>query len=602
MKRLWVGLITILGITIAQGASISGTVTNGTTGEPLRFAIVVAENLTHPLRTRVGYSDHNGHYTIRNLHPGDYFVRAFRPGFRPIYYNGDTSRSEADTVTVAEGATIDSINFTLYPWSYYFGGAVVSGVVTDEGTGNPVPHAFVFLRPVDSIPHTRFFNLMGFTDTTGTYAIRGVPAGRYIAVSFKPGYFREYYQNVSTPDSADTLVLTENDTLEGINFSLSHFVFSAITGTVTDEQTSQGIKNAAVLAVKLIHGRPIGWRSFTRTDSTGNYTLGRLIPGNYIVVAKKFGYYREFYQNASVIDSATPVAVPPGDTVGDIDFTLTPWQNLPYDTASVSGTVYDQETGMPIVGAKVRALFRRFPFTIAVRTDSLGNYRIPYLPAGDSVILVAYARGYIHEFYSETPYLRDATPVVPPASSIDFTLSPRENYGSGGVMGLVSSGKSVTGLVIARNIDTYEEYAAPIDESGSYIIENMPPGEYEVSLFTLNGESIGSDTIRVEDSYVEKDFQVTSVEENSGIKKLTFPMVIRNIRPDRVKVEFSLPTGSNVIERVYDVSGRVVKLLNLGYLGPGTHTLEISGLRTGVYFVNIKAGNMSARGRFIILR
>lgn len=602
MKRSWVGLITILGITIVQGASISGTVTNGTTGEPLRFAIIVAENLTHPLRTRVGYSDRNGHYTIRNLFPGDYFVRAFRPGFRPIYYNGDTSRSEADTVTLTEGATIDSINFTLYPWSCYFGGAVVSGAVTDEVTGNPLPHVFVFLRPVDSIPHTRFFNLTGFTDTTGTYIIRGVPAGRYIAVSFKPGYSREYYLNVSTPDSADTLVLTENDTLEGINFSLSRFVFSAITGNVTDNETTRGIKNAAVFAVKLINGRPIGWRSFTRTDSTGNYTLGRLVPGNYIVVAKKFGYYREFYQNASVIDSATPVGVAPGDTVRNIDFSLTPWQNFPYDTASVTGTVLDQETGLPINGARVRAFFRRPPYTIVTRTDSLGNYRLPYLPAGDSVLLVAYARGYIHEFYRETPDIREATPVVPPASSIDFTLSPRENYGSGGLAGMVSSGKSVAGMVIARNIDTYEEYAAPVDESGSYIIENMPPGEYEVSLFTLNGESVGTDTIRIEDGYVEKDFHVTSIEEESGVEKLTFPMVIRNVRPDRVKVEFSLPTGSNVVEKVYDVSGRVVELLNLGYMGPGTHTLEISGLRTGVYFVNIRAGNMNARGRFIILR
>lgn len=51
MKRLWVGLITILGITIVQGASISSSVINGTTGEPLRFATVVAENLTHPLRS-----------------------------------------------------------------------------------------------------------------------------------------------------------------------------------------------------------------------------------------------------------------------------------------------------------------------------------------------------------------------------------------------------------------------------------------------------------------------------------------------------------------------------------------------------------------------
>ncbi len=602
MKRLWVGLIVVLGVTILQGASISGTVTNGVTGEPLRFTIIVAENIAHPFHSRVGYSDRNGHYTVRNLLPGNYFVRAFHPGFRPLYYNGDTLRSEADTVTVAEGATLDSINFTLYPWSHYFSGAVVSGMVTDERTGNPLARAFVFLRPVDSLPHIRFFNLMGFSDSTGTYSIRGVPAGRYIAVCFKPRYVREYYDNTTTSDSADTIVVSANDTLEGINFNLSRFAFSAIRGTVTNEQTAEGLRNAAVLAVKLINGRPVGWRSYTRTDSSGNYTLGRLIPGDYIVVAKKFGFYREFYQNASVIDSATPVDVAFGDTVNNIDFTLTPWQNLPYDTASVTGTVFDQETGEPISGAFVRALFRRPPHTIGVRTDSLGNYRLPYLPAGDSILLVAYARGYVHEFYRETPYIREATPVVPPASSIDFTLSPRENYGSGGLMGLISSGKSISGLVIARNIDTFEEYTAPVDESGSYIIENMPPGEYAVSLYTYDGQQVGMDTVRIEDDYVEKDFQLTSVEENSKSKVMMFPMVIKNIRPNRVRVEFTLPMSSNVVERVYDVSGRVIKLVDLGYMRPGIHSIEISGLKTGVYFVIIKAGKMSSRGRFIILR
>ena len=600
MRKLIVGMIFITGLAFGQWGAISGSVTNGTNDEPLRYTLIIAENLNHPMHSMISYTRRSGQYTIRHLEPGAYFVKAIHPGFRSLYYNNDTSRSEADTVYVTAGATTSGIDFTLYPWNHYISGAVVSGTVTDEATGTPLRHSFVFLRPVDSTRHHMFHRLFSFTDSTGAYQITGVPAGHYIAVSYKIGYEREYYDNASSRDSAEVLVINDSDTLNDINFTLRRITFATITGTVTDESTSMAIPRAKVMAVRLVHGRPIGWRRLARTDSTGFYHIRKLIPGNYIVKAWKFGYEREFYNNASVIDSATPVHVEWGDTISGIDFTLTPWSQFPYDTASITGTVTDESTGDPIAGAHVRAFFRRWPFSIVTTTDSNGSYTLHYLPSGDSVVVMARARGYLYEFYQETPYIWDATPVVPPASNIDFTLTPRGNYGSGGIMGEVSNGKSDGLTILATNLSTGESFVGAIDMN-SYNIDDMPPGDYDVKVLDVNGNTLAEDTVTVGDTYVEKDFHVTEVGESSSLAN-PVNLQVKFANLNSVKLEFALPKSERVELKLYDVTGRVVSSRNLGLLGAGAHEFEVKGLRPGVYFVSVEAGNKISTGKFVILR
>ena len=600
MKRLMIGVILITGLAFGQRGAISGTVTNGANNTPLRYTLIIAENLAHPAHSWIAYTNRNGHYTIRHLESGAYFVRAIHPGFRPLYYRNDTIRSEADTVYVTSGDTTDGIDFTLYPWSHYLSGGVVSGTVTDENTGQPLRYAFVFLRPVDTTHHHRFRRLFCFTDSTGEYQLTGVPAGQYIAVAFKLGYEREYYRDALSPDSADTIVINDSDTLDNIDFTLRRITFAAITGTVTDESTSNAIPGAKVLAIRLVHGRPIGWRRLARTDSAGFYHLRRLIPGNYILKAWKFGYEREFYNNASVIDSATPVHVSWGDSVGGINFTLTPWSQFPYDTASITGTVIDEATGDPIAGAHVRVFFRRWPFTLATTTDSNGTYTLHYLPAGDSILAMARARGYLYEFYQEASSIWDATPVVPPATGIDFTLAPRGNYGSGGIMGEVSNGKSGAYTILATNLATGETFVSDFDVS-SYYIDGLTPGDYDIKVLDVNGNTAAEDTVTVGETFVEKDFHVTDVSESSS---LTNPvnLEVRFVNLNAVKLEFVLPKSEKVELKVYDVTGRMVSARNLGLLGEGAHEYEISGLRPGVYFVSLEVGKKISTGKLVILQ
>jgi len=71
---------------------------------------------------------------------------------------------------------------------------------------------------------------------------------------------------------------------------------------------------------------------------------------------------------------------------------------------------------------------------------------------------------------------------------------------------------------------------------------------------------------------------------------------------------FALPEDRNVEMKIFDVSGRAVKTLAQGTMGPGLHTLQWDGtsdagsrLGSGVYFYRIKAGSDRAERKLVIV-
>ena len=68
-----------------------------------------------------------------------------------------------------------------------------------------------------------------------------------------------------------------------------------------------------------------------------------------------------------------------------------------------------------------------------------------------------------------------------------------------------------------------------------------------------------------------------------------------------VNVNLTVPVHSSVAFQVFDISGRTVKETEGGF-DPGTHTVTLDGLETGVYFLRMQAGEFSASSRFLVLR
>ena len=72
----------------------------------------------------------------------------------------------------------------------------------------------------------------------------------------------------------------------------------------------------------------------------------------------------------------------------------------------------------------------------------------------------------------------------------------------------------------------------------------------------------------------------------------------------RLQVEFTLGGADPARIELIDVAGRIVRLAEVGSLGPGTHELVLSGaspLRRGIYFLRLRQGGRAARARVAIV-
>jgi len=255
----------------------------------------------------------------------------------------------------------------------------------------------------------------------------------------------------------------------------------AIAGKVTAED-GQAIAGAVIMAQRIVFRPGIfaGFSKSVRTDSLGNYLMGGLLPGQYILRAEARGFVGEFYRDAATIQEATPVPVHAGETTSGIDFALTPG-------GAISGTVTAETTALPLEGAHVVAMLAAGPgrsFTIHTLTDSNGFYRIEGLVSGNYFVLAS-KEGYVPEFYNDARRFEDATAVGVTAPdetpNIDFSLAT-----GSAILGKVVNG--ITGLPIARArvvamaLDptvTPREEERFTDANGEYAM-NLRPGRYLV--------------------------------------------------------------------------------------------------------------------------
>ncbi len=147
---------------IQTGGAIEGTVTDATTGNPIARARVQAMGpVTRASSTRL-----DGTYHIGGLPEGSYDMTVTAFGYSP---------GSATGVAVIDGqTTIQSFMLTAGP------AHMVSGTVTNSGTGLPIAGATVTIQGTPIPPAT--------TDANGMYAFPIVPEGTYTMTATKPGF------------------------------------------------------------------------------------------------------------------------------------------------------------------------------------------------------------------------------------------------------------------------------------------------------------------------------------------------------------------------------------------------------------------------------
>jgi len=204
---------------LAEGGSISGRVVDETTAEPIEglWPCALAEWIV-----RCGPTNANGEYIINGLPTDTYKVEfwgANAVNYLTEWYDDSPTVGTSTAVEVTAPTTTPGTDAELAP------GAQILGRVTGFGTGAPLEDELVCAEEPGFEGYEQAG--CGWTDATGEYAIRGLPAGTYI-VSFGLEYAPEldspirgqWWQGAASREEADPITIAPPETRSGIDGQL----------------------------------------------------------------------------------------------------------------------------------------------------------------------------------------------------------------------------------------------------------------------------------------------------------------------------------------------------------------------------------------------
>ncbi|MCU0642739.1 MAG: carboxypeptidase regulatory-like domain-containing protein [bacterium] len=315
---------------------ISGFIYNSSQ-QPLSGVEVRAVATSGTYFYRMTYSDQNGNYALDDLPVGQYYVRVQNKlGYLNTYYNNVLDKSEAKLIKLNSDQHVRNINFYLSR-----GGFIAGKIFDDKGTKITTSSSVGFLD-------ANSFNSLGFinSNSDGSYISPALPQGPHIvkASSIPGGYVMTYFNNVSTQDRAQPVVVTVGDTVKNIDFYLQKG--GAISGQVyADDLDQTPIADAWVVVSDWNTGE---WSSEYHSDPNGEYCAAGLRPGEYrvfIFSVDPLKYHTQFYKNAAQYENAAKVYITNKDTVRNIDFKLNTVKQLTLPNDFIEIAVSDRYPG-----------------------------------------------------------------------------------------------------------------------------------------------------------------------------------------------------------------------------------------------------------------
>lgn len=237
---------------LVKTGKIKGKVLELASNHPIQNVVITTTPATSSITT-----DPEGLFLIDNVNPGSYTVSAKKNGYE----------SATATIVVLKGltATANMILKAMDTSSTVTPGSV-EGIVRDGITGTAIEGVNISTDPATSTVTT---------DAEGKYSIGKITPGKIKVTASKSGY-TPVTLNVNIASSAAATANFELVSTTGI-----------IKGNVTDAATGLVI---AGVNIKTTPGT-----STVTTDTTGNYQILNVTPGNFTVTAEKNGY-----QNGSV--------------------------------------------------------------------------------------------------------------------------------------------------------------------------------------------------------------------------------------------------------------------------------------------------------------
>ncbi len=401
-------LLALLVVVIAQGqvpqrdtsgrstadagtSSVSGTVwhsDNRTT--PVRRA-VVSMIAADGSDVRSAVTDDMGRYTLPNVAPGRYWLRAQKPAHLTNMYGASRPGRSGVVLVVSKDENLADMDVTLPR------GGVLSGQITLE-SGAPAVGLTVRAIPADDReaggtylpPPTQFH-----TDDQGEFRIYGLAPGKYVVVAMPDstgqamqrrseaeidsvlerlkrslavsrdadrgeaqepplvGFAPTYYPGTPLVTEAGSLDVELADERSGVSFALSPFALATIEGDVVRANGQSSI--SVVMAVEAVGPpMPLTATRAPRPTEQGRFVVPDLPPGVYHVRARagaKAAGGTNAINGSNRPEWATATVVVRGETVKGVSLTLR-------DGYQLTGRFSTPATVGPVVwtGARVRVI------------------------------------------------------------------------------------------------------------------------------------------------------------------------------------------------------------------------------------------------------
>ena len=470
---------------IDKPATVSGTVTNSLTGEPvLRAHVTLTGRGTGPSRTQETYgslTNGEGKFSMTSLPPGDYTVSLERVGFvflAPM----NSAASRATSFSLGPGDRRDDFKLTLTPT-----GAIIGHVL--DAAGEPVQNATVAALGGNGQSNTT-------TDDKGQFRLGGLRPGKYRvkatpqALPFPPEirsdgapdihYSPTYYGDALTAKAAQRLEVKSGADMGGTDIHLVRTPLVTVSGKVAG--IPAGVKNVFV-QVMTPEGNSVG--SWANVKPDGSFEIWRLDPGKYILLAAGMGQSMQNRLQSGPLEIEVADAnldhlelrmIPAFEVAAQLHFEDEQARQLQWPTAP-----HGQTPPPPP------------PRRVQLRADPPGQYLNADVAADDSLTLENLQPGRYHVSLTWSPAFVKS--VRAGSTETEGDILDVRNGPPGPVTVLVSSnfcevsgtvtdskgpvpGGSVV-LVTAEAAPSF--HAVPTDSNGAYKLTHIPPGKYRLA-------------------------------------------------------------------------------------------------------------------------
>ena len=419
----------------------------------------------------------DGSYTATGLTAGSYQVcfssqgasGASTTGYVDECYDDQPPYSSSTPVPVTLGHTSAGIDAVLA-----IGGAIAGRVTDPSGAAVPDVSAWVYGAGSG----------FGYSDSSGAYAITGLPAGNY-TLCFDGSYATSEAAPYGYTASCVGDRWLSVDVLPGETITANGAVEKAggVGGTVTGDS---GPVPGVMVSVIDSSGDQL---TATSTDDSGSYLFYGVAPGEVTVCfdpTYTAGGYRRTCYGAQADGPGSPITVTAGQlSTADVQLE---------HGASITGTITDA-SGAPISGVLVSAYSWTSYEGYFSQTDESGTYTLSGLAADDYRVCFdpSYAQGpaaggYAAQCYDNQPSMDTADPVTVGSAgsvTVDAVLSSGAAI-TGEITG--SDGAALGGAYIyAYDADSGQYATASSDYSdGSYRLPGLAPGDYSVCFDATN--------------------------------------------------------------------------------------------------------------------